>query len=294
MSGLVSAIHRASLHDGPGLRSTVFLMGCPLRCRWCHNPETWRARPTLRLRADACLGCGACAAACPRHRLEADGHHLVRDGCTGCGACATACPSGALEVVGVRRTVAEVLAVVRRDAAAYRASGGGLTLSGGEPLAQPAFAAALLAAAHAEGIATCVETCGQADPAALAALLPHTDRWLWDCKAVDDGRHHALTGVGSALIHANLDRALAAGAVVRLRCPLVPGCNDSDADLDRLAEFALARPLLEGVELMPYHRLGAAKAAECGVAVLDLPSATVADAARWRAHLAQRGLAVRG
>ena len=115
MSGLVSAIHRASLHDGPGLRSTVFLMGCPLRCRWCHNPETWRARPTLRLRADACLGCGACAAACPRHRLEADGHHLARAGCTGCGACATVCPSGALEVVGVRRTVAEVLAVEIRQ-----------------------------------------------------------------------------------------------------------------------------------------------------------------------------------
>lgn len=286
-AGTVFDLHRASLHDGPGVRTAVFLKGCPLRCAWCHNAESQTPAPVLRYRPRDCTGCGGCASVCPTgsHAVTGDGHCFDRTDCTDCGLCAEACPTTALELVGEQRSVQQVMETVRRDRVAYAASGGGLTLSGGEPLAQPAFAAALLQAARAEGIHTCVETSGCASPATIDRIAPHVDLWLWDCKAVDDALHHRLTGVGNAGIIANLDHLLARGAAMELRCPLVPGLNDADADLDALATFIRQRPGLRRVWVMPYHRLGVTKAAECGAATLDRPSATDAEKARWLARL---------
>lgn len=286
-AGTVFDIHRASLHDGPGVRTAVFLKGCPLRCAWCHNAESQNPAPVLRYRQRDCTGCGGCASVCPTgsHTAIGDGHVFTRTDCTACGLCAEACPTTALELVGGQRSVQQVMETVRRDSIAYAASGGGLTLSGGEPLAQPAFTTALLQAARAEGIHTCIETSGCASLATIDRVAPHVDLWLWDCKAVDDALHRRLTGVGNAGIIANLDRLLAHGAAIELRCPLVPGLNDADADLDALATFIRQRPGLRRVWVMPYHRLGVAKAAECGAATLDRPSATDAEKARWLARL---------
>ncbi|HAT11669.1 MAG TPA: glycyl-radical enzyme activating protein [Planctomycetes bacterium] len=291
-SGLVSDIHRASLHDGPGVRTTVFLHGCPLRCSWCHNAEYRSCRPVLRLHERDCLACGACVSACQRgrHAISAAGHVFDRAGCTSCGDCVAACPSGALSLVGQAMTADEVLATVLRDRGLYASSGGGMTLSGGEPLAQPAFALALLAGARAAGVHTCVESSGHAPQTALLAAAAATDLWLFDVKAVDDALHRRLTGVGSSLIHANLDALLARGAAVELRCPLVPGLNDGAAELDALAAFVRARPALRRVWLMPYHRMGVAKAAEADERVIDQPSASADDHRRWLDRLAASGV----
>jgi pyruvate formate lyase activating enzyme len=286
-TGVVFDVHRASLHDGPGVRTAVFLKGCPLRCSWCHNAESQTPSPVLRYRPRDCTGCGGCATACPVgcHIVDKDGHRFDRTDCTDCGICVESCPTTALAMVGEEVGVDWVMTTVRRDRVAYAASGGGLTISGGEPLAQADFTAALLTAARGDGIHTCVETSGFANPAIIDRLAPLVDLWLWDCKAVDDGLHRRLTGVGNAGIIANLDRLLAGGAAVELRCPLIPGLNDGDADLAAMADFIRQRPALRKVWVMPYHRLGVAKAAECGAGTLDRPSATTAEKARWLERL---------
>jgi pyruvate formate lyase activating enzyme len=268
-TGTVLSIHRASLHDGPGIRTTVFLKGCPLRCAWCHNPESQRTAPELAFRAERCTGCGRCAAACPQqaHRLVDGQHRFDREACIACGACTGTCQ--ALELYGSRKTVAECLAPVLADRPYYRRSGGGMTVSGGEPLAQPAFTAALLAAARCHGIHTCLETCGHATDAALDAVLPHVDLVLFDSKASDDALHQLLTGVGLERIHRTRDRLRAAGVPVILRCPLVPGVNDDDEHLAAIA--AWSRASTWPVEVMPFHTLGLGKAAALGRPAADIP-----------------------
>ncbi len=293
--GLVFAIHRASLHDGPGLRTAIFLKGCPLRCQWCHNAESWDFAPTIRYQPSSCIGCSACVEACDQdcHTMVEGMHQYDRSACVACGDCTRECPTAALKQVGQLMTVDQVLAICERDRTAYAGSGGGMTLSGGEPLAQGDFAVALLNQARTRGIGTCVESSLHVSAAVVDAAADATDGWLCDVKAVDDGLHRQLTGVGVERIHRNLDRLLERGAVVDLRCPLIPGLNDADAELDRLADFIRARPRIASVELMPYHRLGAAKASECGVRVHDRPSADPQQIARWRTRLSLAGVVLR-
>lgn len=197
MIGRVFDIQRFCVHDGPGIRTTVFLKGSPLRCLWCHNPEGLSPHPELSFLADRCLACGACLSSCPQgaHELSPNaGHRIARDRCRACGACAAVCPAGALEMVGQDMTVQQVLAEALRDRAFYRAAGGGITLSGGEPLLQPRFAAAVLQAAKAESLHTAIETCGAGGEEQWVGLLPYADRVLFDLKETEPQRHRQYTG----------------------------------------------------------------------------------------------------
>ena len=262
----VAEIQRFCMHDGPGVRTTVFLAGCALDCAWCHNPEMRSLAPTLMFYSKKCVLCGVCAAICPAevHRIEGGGHTLDRAKCVGCGACVRACAAKALAVSSRKMTVGEIMAVAERDRAFY-SERGGVTLSGGEPLCQPDGALALLRACREAGISTAVETSGYFDPAILSALVPLVDTFLWDVKDTNDERHRRYTGVSNERILNNLRRADALGARIRLRCILVAGVNDGD---ERLGETARLRDSLAGcvgVDVLPYHTFGEAKAAFAGL-----------------------------
>ena len=259
--GRIFDIQRFSIHDGPGIRTTVFMKGCPLRCVWCHNPESLDREPELSFVPDKCIGCGFCFQACVRggHTMEDGRHSLLRASCVRCGACAEKCPSQALEVVGKEMTVPEVLAEVLRDKPFYETSGGGMTLSGGEPLSQFGFSHALLLAAKGEGLHTCVETCGYGPKKKFLELLPVVDLFLWDYKETDPEKHKRFTGVSNSRILASLRALDAAGASVILRCPIVPGYNDREDHFTGIAHLANELRNVREIHIEPYHPLGKAK-----------------------------------
>ena len=267
-TGQVFDIQRFSIHDGPGIRTTVFLKGCPLRCLWCGNPESLRQEPSLSYLADRCIACGACLPACPERALSADAAGkavLDRSRCTVCGDCVSECDPKALELVGREMSVDEVLQAALRDRDYYQASGGGLTLSGGDPVFQPQFAEALLRGAKSQGLHCCVETSGYALWGAIRGLLPLVDLWLYDFKETDPRLHEQYTGKPNALILANLRQLHAEGARIRLRCPLVPGHNARQEHLDGIVAITRELAQLEGVELLPYYDLWRAKLKRFGL-----------------------------
>lgn len=295
--GWVFNIQRFSLHDGPGIRTTVFLKGCPLRCEWCHNPEGLEQRPQVRLTYSLCTRCGRCVASCEQggHTVTESGHELNLSPCTRCGRCVDACVGGALEMVGKAMTVEDVLAVVRRDIPFYEQSGGGMTLSGGEPLAQFAFTRELLQTAKAEGLHTAIETTTEAPWSKLQALAPLLDLWLVDLKHTDDARHRALTGVSNHRILANIRRMAAARWPMQLRIPWVPQRNAEPAFLDGLSAFVRELSVPPPVEFMPYHRLGQGKWAALGGETTipeDIPAATREEIEPWAERLRGEGLTV--
>ncbi len=260
--GMVFDIQRFSIHDGPGIRTTVFLKGCPLRCLWCQNPEGLSPAQQLAYSPDRCIGCGACVAHCPRgaHRTDPGGQRVLdRSRCAVCGLCAQHCHADALEIIGSEMTVTEVLEEVLRDRPFYETSGGGVTLSGGEPMMQFAFTQALLSAAQSAGLHACLETSGFCEASKLEAVREHVDLLLFDLKDTDDASHRRLTGVSNGPILSNLRRLHDAGTRIVLRCPIVPGCNDREDHFAALAALCRELPRIEGVEVMPYHRLGESK-----------------------------------
>jgi glycyl-radical enzyme activating protein len=282
--GRVLDVQRFSLHDGPGIRTAVFLKSCPLRCLWCHNPESRSPRPQLAFFAERCVSCGECASACPRqlHRVADGRHELDRASCDACGQCADACAFDALRLVGREWDEAEVLELVERDRSYYLASGGGLTITGGEPLVQVEFTRAVLEGARQRGIHTCVETCGAAPWASFDAIRRLVDLFLFDLKATGEAEHRRLTGAPLSPILANLERLLAGGAAVHLRCPLVPGLNDGQTHLEAVATLARRHPGL-AVEVLPFHDTARHKHARYG-SVDPLPalgSAGEDDRRRW-------------
>jgi pyruvate formate lyase activating enzyme len=272
--GTVFNIQRYSIHDGGGIRTLVFLKGCPLRCLWCCNPESQRGVPELGYIESRCVGardCGApCVAAC-----TVDAIHLNKQGqavvdrakCDVCGKCAQDCGKGALKIVGRVMTVAQVMAEVEKDRPFYRRSGGGVTVGGGEPLAQYQFAAELLEAAHRAYLHTAIETCGCVPWPHLSVVLEHVDQLQFDIKHMDPVRHKELTGLSNDLILDNLKKARSVvdPRDIIIRIPVIPGCNDSEENIRATAEFAAGLGFRQ-VELVPYHRLGTSKYAQYGMA----------------------------
>ena len=260
ITGTIFDIQLFSVQDVPGIRTTVFLKGCPLDCAWCHNPESKTPAPQLSFDADKCIGCGACAA-CARgaHLFAPNAHRLDRSRCTACGGCAESCPAGALEVIGRTASVDEVLETVLRDRVFYAQSGGGMTLSGGEPMAQPAFAAELARRAREAGLHVCMETSGCCRRADLLHAAAYTDLFLFDYK-LPPALYPQYTGVRADGILANLAALSQAGAAIVLRCPILPGINDTPEHRDAVAALARSTGGVERVELMPYHPLGLGKA----------------------------------
>jgi pyruvate formate lyase activating enzyme len=288
--GRVFDVQRFSVHDGPGIRTTVFLKGCPARCLWCHNPESQSFAPEVLVVEARCVSCGTCRAVCP-HGAPPPGSGL----CAACGACVDACPTGARRLAGRETSVEEVMEDVLRDRVFYEESGGGVTFSGGEPLAQPAFLRELLEACRDAGIRTAVDTCGFAPRERLMALAPLVDLFLFDVKLVDDARHRALTGLPVAPILENLRALAAVHGRVWIRIPVVPGHTDAEDDVAATASLVAGLAGVRQVSLLPYHRTGAAKARRLGrdypLDALAPPSPERLDAlaALFREH----GLAVR-
>jgi glycyl-radical enzyme activating protein len=278
VTGTIFDIQRFSLHDGPGVRTTVFLKGCPLRCLWCHNPESQQRERELSFIPDNCIGCGWCFESCPSkaHVLQNGQHVLLREHCNHCGTCAEKCYAGAIEVIGREATVDEVLAEVVRDQPFYDDSGG-ITLSGGEPMMQFDFTNALLGAARDAGLHTCLDTCGFAPLDAFLELLDRVDIFLYDLKDTDRKRHQQTTGVPLEPILANLKALDGAGGKTILRCPLIPGLNTDSPHLRKIADVANSLANVIAVDLHPYHPLGRSKIDRLG-ARDPLPNVDAVDA----------------
>lgn len=262
--GIVFDIQRFALHDGPGIRTTVFLKGCPLRCLWCHNPESQRVSPEILLLIDRCRGCEMVDFGCPvgvtHSFLEQSGTLAQIEVATELGECS----NDAVRFKGRHMTVGQVMAEVLEDVSFFRESDGGVTLSGGEPLHQPEFTRALLLAAKDAGVHTCLDTSGFAPRRRLEEIAPLVDLFLFDYKATDPDEHKRLTGVDNRLILENLHWLYRQGAAITLRCPLVEGVNDSDCHLAGVARMAERYPNLRGIEIMPYHDIARDKYAGLG------------------------------
>lgn len=262
----ITDIQRFCTQDGPGIRTVVFFKGCPLRCEWCHNPETQNARDEIFYNGDFCISCGKCAVVCPfgAHFLNADGlHSFDRGRCVACGKCADVCPAAAQERASSLKSVEEIMQIVKRDAVFY-GKRGGLTLSGGEPLFQKEGATALLSAAKKSGISAVIETCGYFDGDILNDIAGKTDLLLWDIKDTDGDRHLRYTGAENNLISENLKKADALGMRTRLRCIVVASVNDDETHFGKVADIYASLRHCEGVELLPYHELGVKKRALLG------------------------------
>lgn len=259
-SGVITHIQRFSVHDGPGIRTTVFLKGCQMRCRWCHNPETYRPRPEIQVFPERCIGCRACADACREtaHELTSAGHIYHRDRCVVCGECIDTCYAKSLVRVGETRTAESVVAEVIADRAFYKSTGG-VTISGGEPLVQAEFTREILELCRREGIHTAIETNLASPWEVVDPLVSLVDLFLVDVKTMDDAAHQTLTGVSNAFTLENLQRLDALGRKLVIRTPVIVGLNDRPEQIGAIADFLATLHSVQQYELLPYHPLGTGK-----------------------------------
>lgn len=258
--GIIFNIQKFCINDGPGIRTTVFFKGCPLRCRWCHNPESQRISTDLLFSAEKCVLCGKCALVCKNnaHKIS-DTHFINRKSCVSCKECETACVYDALSFAGKRVSADEVIKTVLSDKEFFEDSGGGLTVSGGEPFMQPEFLSELLKKAKENSLHTCVETCGFADKKVILALAELVDIFLFDYKLSDTRLHKEYTGAGNEKIIENLYALNERGSKIILRCPVIPGVNDNEEHFKGIAKTANKLENVMGIEIAPYHELGISK-----------------------------------
>lgn len=262
LRGNIFNIQRFSVHDGPGIRTTVFIKGCNLRCRWCHNPESYEAKPQIRYSPDKCVECGACAAVCREGIFVKDKKRINTVRCTACGQCARNCLFDALTCLGQNKTVEEVLDVVVRDRKYFEKSGGGMTVSGGEPLLQPQFVSSLMKEAKKRGIHTALDTAFCVPYETFEQVSPYVDLVLLDIKMMDEAKHREYTGVSNALILKNARRLLESGCRTHVRVPVIADVNDSLNNARELRDFLTGYSCVEEVRLLPYHGMGIGKAEE--------------------------------
>lgn len=266
MTGRVFNIQRFSLHDGPGIRTTVFLMGCNLNCRWCHNPEGKSCNILLQYDQKKCIGCGACVSACPNgvHRICSEGHQVLFDRCTGCGKCMQVCPAGALNFSGREYTPEEMADRICQDLLFYK-NNGGVTFSGGEPLLQADFVAETARLCRERGVPTVtVDTAGLLPKAAFEKVLPYVDFFLFDIKALTETVHIAGTGASNEKILENLRWLDTQGKTIYIRVPVIPGINDSPEELEKIGAFVKQLHTVRELRLLPYHTFGREKYATLG------------------------------
>lgn len=267
MYGILLDPKHFAVHDGPGVRTTFFLKGCPLRCLWCHNPESLRIEPQIAWYAHKCISCGECVPVCPAgaHGIR-DGRHWIQYSlCKHCGRCEQVCPASALKLYGRKVSVEEALKIALEDLDFYRESGGGVTLSGGEPLLQIEFVREFLRRLKEAGIHTALDTCCLVPRESLCSVLPVTDLFLVDFKHPDSAVHRKLTGQPNEQILENLRFLSGQGANIEIRIPLVPGCNDSERDLEASGRFLSSLNNVQCVKLLPYHSLARSKYAALGM-----------------------------
>jgi pyruvate formate lyase activating enzyme len=268
-TGVVFNIQKYSIHDGPGIRTTVFLKGCTLRCWWCHNPESQAVEPEVSLTENLCTQCGQCVEVCPQSNgaQSAILPYVDRQRCIRCGQCVAVCATGARAMVGQSKSVDDVMAEVLKDRIFYDESGGGMTLSGGEPLMQPAFCRAVLEACRSEAVHSAVDTCGYVESQDLLAVAPLTDLFLYDIKVMDEQRHLEHTGASNGLILENLRALSRVHDNIWVRIPVVPGLNDNVQDLQEAARFCATLDGVRQVNLLPHHELGSHKSERIGKAM---------------------------
>ena len=265
MNPILFNIQHFSLHDGPGIRTVLFFKGCPLDCIWCHNPEGKSIAKTLSFLREHCVFCGKCALVCPvgAHTFEDGELRISRNKCTKCGKCAQACNFGALEIIGKEYTIEDILSEVEKDSA-YYGENGGVTISGGEPFLQFQALITLLKELKENGYHICIETSGFTTREKISEAAKYTDMFLFDYKESRNDRHLEYTGVKQDEILKNLDALDSLNTEVMLRCPIIPGINDYEKHLKKIAETANKHTCIKGIELMPYHPLGIAKAENIG------------------------------
>ncbi len=261
IKGLIFDIKKYAIHDGPGIRTTVFFKGCPLQCRWCQNPESWQAYAEHSLREGRCIGCGQCVKVCLQQAISLVGDRPVTDmdKCNLCGRCVDACMAGAREIIGRDMTVYQVMAEVEQDVIFYDQSGGGVTFSGGEPLMQPDFLLALLNQCRAQQIHTAIDTSCYAEPKIVEMVSERTELFLCDLKHMDNEMHERFTGVGNTLILDNIRSLSRSGKKIIIRIPVIPGFNDDQENIEATGKFVSSLQGVGRIDILPFNRGGIEK-----------------------------------